>query len=324
MKIAIVGSFPFHFECVGFIIQSLPFAAQCTVYTSHPNTDSLGYVEYFQSLRSDVTVTAAYQHQHQARPRQRAAPFSHSFKELICSSNDVAIKLTSHDPCMDSSNMVSILHLNRPPQRACQSSLLVSLTPYITGSNIHFCLPIFDPYRDSSPFKMTRIEKAFAQKQVIMVGYYGKNNFDDDLLCFITQNPDYHFHFVMRQKVQLSKVCKNMTLHSCMPTSQLMQMLGSQCTFVLSKKSILRDRLSGQLALAVSFELPLIIDTATHVAYRFPSGLEFTSKYTEIGTLSSRVPSIVEYRKLVLLLRQYKAEVLRTNRETMTQICFKK
>ena len=234
--------------------------------------------------------------------------------------NDWVIKLTSNDPCMNHPAIVSILHLNQAAQRqGCQSNQYISLCPYVQGPRIRYCFPIYNPFRGSN---IKRPEHAYQQKRVMMVGYYRRHYFDSDLVNFIRLNPDFEFVFVMRRSFHIPQLntLHNVKWMSSASTVDLVQLLQNACTFVLSKRIIQNDRLSGQFALAVSFEIPLIVDTATRRAYQFPHSIEFTSSYSEIGSLTSTVSSKTAYLELVQAMRTFKRNCLQHNLNTFNQL----
>ena len=257
MKIAIIGRFDFHLECIAFLLE---------IYNNNSNnidiyistkSDKFNFIEYYLTI---FNFNVIYD----------------KFKKDILDNYDKIFKLTSNDNCLDDKNIISILHLDGKSQRNCKSEKYISLTPYVNGNNIHYTFPIYRP-------KITNFSKS---KIITMIGYYYDNHVDNDLLRFINLNNNYTFNFIIwgGNNNKLKNI-KNVNLYSGVKTNIMVDMLNNS-KYVLSKKYIYYDRFSGQLGLAMSHEIPLIVDTRTKNNYKLP-GITFDENYCEIGVLDN-------------------------------------
>lgn len=256
MKIAIIGSFNFHLECNGFILEHFK-NDDVNIYIKK-KSDKYQWLTYFKSLYNFNIIY-------------------NNFSKDIINKYDKIFKLTSNDYCLDNENIISILHLKGPSQLKCKSNNFISLTPYITGKNIHYIFPIFRPL----------INNLENNKIITMIGYYENKHFDKDTIKFININKDYKFNFIIYGSKNYSnlKNLKNVKIYSHLKTSKMMDII-NRSKYILSKKYINYDRLSGQLALAMSFEKPLIINSKTKQSYNLP-GITFNKEYCEIGNLEN-------------------------------------
>ena len=166
MKIAILGSFDCHLECIGFLLEIYNhYENKIDIYLKN-NSDKLGWINHYKDLY-DFSI------------------FYDKFSDEIIKTYDKIFKLTSHDPCLDDSKIVSILHLDGIDQRKCKSDKLLSLTPYIKGENIINIFPIYRPLLNISDFTNT----------IIMIGA-GHGSIDNDAINFININSNYYFIFI--------------------------------------------------------------------------------------------------------------------------------
>ena len=102
---------------------------------------------------------------------------------------------------------------------------------------------------------------------------------------FINLNNSYTFNFIISGGNHLTrnklKNIKNVNCYSSIKTNIMINILDNS-KYVLSKKKINYDRFSGQLGLAMSHEIPLIIDIRTKNNYKLP-GITFDKNYCEIN-----------------------------------------
>lgn len=281
MNIAIIGSFDFHLECVSFILEQFR-NDKVVVYI---NSDIYSTIEYYKTLYNfDVKFC--------------------QFSNKIINNYDIVFKLTSNDPCLNHQNIISILHL-QGKQRNCESVRLLSLTPYICGSNIFYTFPVFCPN-----IKETN------NNHITMIGLYDEESFDQDTIQFIHTNHDYTFNFIIRQynnHYEKIKSIQNVQLYIGLSTPGMVDIIHNS-KYILSKKNIKHDRFSGQLGLAVSFEKPLILDSQTKNKYDLPC-LPFDKKYGEIGKLDN----ISNYNELKNNIKAKKKEMLKHNKKIFRQ-----
>lgn len=255
MRIAILGSFDFHLECIGFLLEIYDNNI-VDIYLGE-KTDKYNWIEYYLTI---FKFNVVYD----------------SFHKDIINNYDKIFKLSSNDYCLDDKKIISLLHLNQEPQRKCKSDKFISLSPYIQDNNINYVFPIYRPKVNN---------KTILSKNIIMIGHYTNNNFDNDTLNFITENINYNFIFIIygsRSYSNLSNL-KNVKILSNVKTNNMINLINDS-KFILSKKKINYDRFSGQLSLAMSHEIPLIIDVKTQKDYNL-SGITFNNNYSEIGNL---------------------------------------
>jgi hypothetical protein len=256
MKIAILSHFG-HLECCAFILEIYNNNNNnIDIYISK-NTWDYGWMEYYSTL---FNINIIYD----------------NFNENILDNYDKIFKLTSSDNCLDDKKIISILHLQ---YSYCKSEKYITLTPYINGNNLYYTFPIYQP----------KLLNCLKSKIITLIGYYNDNDIDNDLLQFINLNNNYKFNFISwGGNSNKLKNIKNVNLlgRCCQEVVQtdIMIDLLNNSKYVLSKKYINYDRFSGQLGLAMSHEIPLIIDIKTKNNYKLP-GIAFDKNYCEIENL---------------------------------------
>lgn len=282
MKIAIIGSFNFHLECIGFLLEIYNNNNTIDIYLKK-NIDRYNFCVYYLTM---YHFNVIYD----------------SFSEDIINNYDKIFKLTSNDYCLDHKKIISILHLNGASQKRCKSDKFISLTPYVHGDNIYYIMPIYRPIL--YPLKMCNT--------VTMIGYYTNNNFDNDTIDFINTNINYHFNFIIWGSPSYPNLngINNITIFSGIKTNAMHNLINDS-KYILSKKYINYDRFSGQLALAISYEKPLIIDIKTKETYKFP-GITFNKNYSEVGDLDD-IPE-EKYNSLKNEIKSLKDSILDNNK----------
>lgn len=286
MKIAIVGKLGYHLECIGFLLEMYnDNINNIDVYVSTV-ANKFNHIEYYSTM---FNFNVIYD----------------NFKEDIIYNYDKIFKLTSNDDCLDNNKIISILHLVHKVTM-CKSEKLISLTPYINGNNIYYTFPIYQP-------KITKCSKS---KIVTMIGYYDYNNIDDDLIKFINLNSNYTFNFIIwgnNPERKLNNI-KNVNCYSGVKTDIMIDILNNS-KYVLSKKYINYDRFSGQLGLAMSHEIPLIIDIETKNNYKLP-GITFDKNYCEIENLDNITND--KYSSLINEIKIQKNVIIEHNKQIFT------
>lgn len=281
MKIAIIGKFDYHLECAGFLLEMYNDSNNNIDIYITPKTNKFNHIEYYSTI---FNFNVIYD----------------NFNENILYNYDKIFKLTSNDYCLDDKKIISIIHLGHsiPP---CKSEKLISLTPYINGNNIHYTFPIYQP----------KISNCLKSKIITMIGYYDDNNIDDDLLKFINLNNNYTFNFIIWGGYgNKLKNIKNVNLYSSLKTDVMINILNNS-KYILSKKYINYDRFSGQLGLAMSYEIPLIIDIKTKNNYNLP-GITFNINYSEIENLDDITDT--QYSSLKEEIKLVKNNILENNK----------
>lgn len=283
MNIALIGSFNFHLECIAFLLEIFK-NDNVVIYLSN-HIDIYNYIKYYKTI---YTFDVKY---------------IDIFSKDIIDQNDLTIKLTSNDKCLDDNRILSILHLNGKDQLDCKSTKFLSLTPYISGSNIYYTFPIYNPILTNN----------VDNKIIVLIGYYLNQHFDEDTIKFINMNSDYTFHFVVwgsGDKYSNINNIKNIQLYNGLDTSKLVNLIDSS-KYILSKKKIKYDRFSGQLGLSISYEKPMLIDKRTKDSYNLP-GFVFDKNYSELGSLNNIDDSI--YQNVKNEIKIFKENTLKNNK----------
>ena len=283
MKIAIISVFG-HMECLGSFLELLKHDEVTVILT--PTTDKYKWLDFYKK-----TYT-----------------FNIDFN-LNIHVNDYShvIKLTSNDDCLHTDDStISLLHLKELQYVNNRSKCYITLTPYITGENVHYMFPIFKPITNKS------------NKQIItFIGYYLNNNIDNDTDLFIQNNQEYQFIFVVWGDTTYSRLNRysNVKVLQHIQTNVLVPLIRDS-KYMLSKKYINFDRFSGQLGMAMSFRKPLIIDSKTAEAYSLP-GIIFKKNYSEVklSTVSD-----IQYDGLLEDIKTFNDTCIERNTNTLKQI----
>jgi len=283
MKIAIFSFFG-HMECLGFLLESLK-THSITIFLQK-NSDKHNWLDY---LRGIYTFQTTY--------IQNAIGFN-------MSDYDKTIKLTSNEPSVEHPDVLSLLHLKCLMNTSKQ---YITLTPYVHGENIQYTFPIFNPIRAK---QMTNT--------VALIGYFLNDHADADTDTFISNNPEYNFVFILWGDRNYNKLRKhsNVTVKHCIDTSEMIDIINCS-KYILSKKYINYDRFSGQLGLAMSFEVPLIIDAKTAAAYALP-GFIFNTNYSEIGQLCNITDDA--YTATIERIKKFNANTIVHNRSILHKL----
>ena len=236
MNIAILSEFG-HFECLGYLLEIFKNFEVDFYYLN----DKYLWIEYYKKLYSFNTI-------------KNFDIDENKYKKIV--------KLTSRDLIHQFSNTLSILHII---DDYINDEKYLSLTPYVSGKNIYYTFPIFRPIISKSKKNI-----------VTLIGYFLENNIDSDLLLFMKENNNYIFNYVtpcfqydnIKKLLDRYKIT-NVNIFNDMETNKMIELV-NHSKFILSKKFINFDRFSGQLSIALSFEVPLIIDSLTASSYNLP------------------------------------------------------
>ena len=238
MKVAIIGSFHCHLECIAYLLEIFKDKNYEEVHI-YINTDPFKWIDYYSKYYNFQVF------------------YNNISKELLDIYDNI-IKLTSNDHCLDNQKIISICHVKQPE---CYDNIIsekfLSLSPYVSGPNIYYTFPIFKP---------SNLINSINNKIVTFLGMYRPACFDQDTINFFKINSNYEFYLLIwnlkyEECTQLHEL-KNIHFYSNIWTYSMLDLI-NQSKFILSKKYINYDRFSGQLGLAMSFEKPLIIDIKT-------------------------------------------------------------
>jgi len=288
MKIAIVGSFDYHLECIGFLLEMCD-SNTIDIYL-HKKSDKYSWIEHYLTIYNFNVIY-------------------NNFHSDIINNYDKVFKLTSNDNCLDDKKIISIMHLDCKITRNCKSEKFISFTPYIKGDDIHYIFPIYSPIL---------IDTSNIDKNVTMIGYYLNRDIDNDMINFINKNNNYTFIFIIWGDTGYPnlKNIKNVKLLSNVKTDVMNNIINNS-KFILSKKAINYDRFSGQLSLAMSYEKPLIVDRKTKDAYNLP-GITFNNNYSEIGSLDDITDE--KYKLLKNEIKSLKNELIDKSKTMLNSV----
>lgn len=276
MKIAILSRFG-HMECAGFLLEAFK-EDNVTVYLDY-HTDGYNWMTYYKKIYNNIEI------------------IFNDFNSEIINKYDKIFKITSNDECLTHENIVSILHLNELKDK---SKNFLSLSPYIFGENITYTFPVFQAEISTNK-----------QKHVTLIGYFENKHADEDLNLFIEKNQEYTFNFIIWNDFDGNNFKKhnNVKVFKNLNTEQLTNIINSS-KYILSKKHISYINFSGQLGLAMSFEVPLIVDSKTASSYGLP-GVLFDTCYDEIEKLESI--SDEKYNKIIEDVKVFKEKNIEQN-----------
>ena len=292
--IAIVSSFPWHFECIGFLLDMTKDKYNIHVYSP---SDPLGYIDFF---RKNYDIKS----------------FLLEFSNLDEKLYKNIIKLSSNDPYVvkDTSKLVHIQHTlesyDEPTQKAHKTIILSPLvirpfkknTPVRIQQNAQYITSIFEG--ENSEHR---------KNQIIIIGEW-----EDGPLNEIISNFNYNIIMVRRKPRDIDKKwCKNPHV-TCMyspSTSKLLELIKVSKFIFIHRKE---DRFSGAIALALSFHVPMIMDSAQASVYDFPR-FEYSKNVSELALIINNITDH-EYKSFLDSLSQYVSEKRKYNRENVDQL----
>jgi len=268
-NIAIIGSYNFHYECVGFLCEILlknPFINKDIHINIFYLDDHFGYLKYFKQLYPSIDIYNNIDIKH-------------------IESNDLIIKLTSNDPILYNANIISILHYF--PNKDI-STQFITISPFVSNSI------------DIIPFNSSSLESYLSNTElnyifplysgiycptynniILVIGYFIPNFLDSDLDKFI-MNSNYTFYFFSYMDLCFLQKYKNVKSFRNGSTSDLITYIG-ECKFILCrhKKYMNCDRFSGALSLAMSHRKPIILSDYESDIYNIPS-ITYKENYSEL------------------------------------------
>jgi len=249
-KIAIVTMVPWHFECLGFLLDMLSDKYEITFFSV---PDKEGYVDYFNKVYDFKKLNV------------RDGALDQNYYDRI-------IKLTSTDPFIfnDLSKGISIHHYNtihHLPQyptvypTAKQLSFislskLVRIEELINKKAINIT-PIFKTLKIYPPQERLN--------QIILVGEW-----EDGPLNSLVKNFTYKIVNIRRNPRPIDAVNCLYDNISCIykpDTMTLIELVSKSKFLFIQPKS---DRFSGAIALGLSCHIPMIIDKEQSTYYDFP------------------------------------------------------
>lgn len=295
-KVLIIGGFPYHHECIGFLCEIMD---DSNIYV-FANEDKFKYIDYYKKIYDIQTIQ--------------------NRDELNYDNYDYIIKLTSEDPIIDTNNqetvelykekLVSIIHMEE--KRDLLNNYII-ICPYFTlpNTNSEYILPI---YRGLSFDGETK-------DVILYLGYFTRELFDDDIVEFNKKLKDKYILIVssyMDNSYLDEYNIKNM--HN-VDTLDLIPYL-KRTKYILSRKnSINKDRLSGAIPFAISHNIPLIIKKDVADDYSIIDiSVVFNNNYCEVV---NEIMNNNNYQNIINNIKQYKYDKLNENKNKMKTICDK-
>lgn len=246
MKVAIVTSFNYHLECVGFLMELLKDDSVHVYY----NKDSFGYLEFFNTLYSFESMPLG------------------TFDEL---KYDKIIKLSSDDPIKfnDKTKLTSLLHLEK---------LKKNEKKFITISEI---VKSNEEYKYIFPYYNAGNKGNFFSKCIIFIGVFLDEMYNKDLVNFII-GTNYNFIFAVPFETKYTKKIekiKKVKIKVGLSASELMNTL-SEVTFIMVRNyEPFNDRFSGAISIGIANKIPIIC--TKELIDKVPA-IVYNKKYSEI------------------------------------------
>uniref|UniRef100_A0A6C0DRE3 Glycosyl transferase family 1 domain-containing protein n=1 Tax=viral metagenome TaxID=1070528 RepID=A0A6C0DRE3_9ZZZZ len=272
LKIGIVGSLPYHIECIGFIIELfhkndyiIDKEIEINIFIIN---DMFKYIDYFLSLYPDSKINIYNLY-------ERNIPNVYE--------NNYIIKLTSNDPIVENENIISILHAFHVKDI---SKKYITLSPLVTNQSvIPFSLEnenaeITSDLNYIFPLYAGLISRCNTNT-ITYIGWFQEDYLDDDLKKFILHSK-YTFNFIVNNyDMACCKDYSNVNIFLNTDTPKMIDIiLNSKFILARKLKYSCTDRFSGALSLAISHKKPLIMNKYFSDIYDIPS-IHFNEDYCE-------------------------------------------
>jgi hypothetical protein len=285
--ILIIGSFDYHYECIGFLCEILN-DYNITLFFK---TDNFKYIEYFKQIYNINHIIDE--------------------KDIIYNNYDYIIKVSSNDPIIDTSNKKIVdLYKNKLISIAHTSEFTdllnnyIIICPYIVlnNRNNEYILPIYNGLRYYN-----------YKNNILYLGYFIEEFIDDDLINFNNNIKDKYQLIVCSytNNPYLEKY-NILNLHH-LPMPELMKYI-KNTKYILTRKNLIKDRLSGSIPFAISHSIPLIIKKSIALDYSIEDiSLTFNDNYSEI------IPYLLNdddnlYYNIINKLEKFKYQKIKDNR----------
>jgi len=306
-NIAIIGSFSYHYECVGFLCDILLnnhlIENKNIVLNIFYTQDNFGYISYFKQLYPSINTIN-----------------SNNIEEI--KRNNVIIKLTSNDPIIHDENIISILHYFR--NKDCSKTFITlspfvsDITPtipfnnhlseYLSNKHLNYIFPLY-----------SGIKAPNHENTILIIGYFVPEYLDADLDSFI-RNSQYNFIFIGYERCYncLNKY-PNVNVFINLSTNELVSFI-SKSKFILARnhKHMSKELFSGTLSLAVSHYKPLILSEYFSNIYNIPA-ITYNEDFSEITEYLNKMTD-EEYEGHKSQLEEFITKQREYNREKISQL----
>ena len=251
MNIAIITDDISHFECIGFLAENLK-NFKLTVY------------------HTDLINNWKYIHRNWINYYKKIFNFSiNNLENFNEDFYDIIIKLTYEDNIKNHSEKsfdktIFIFHSDNNDFH-CKNSIMLSptLNNISKNNNFKYILPLFLPKNLPNIEPNKKLEKI-----ILYIGLFETYYFDDDLLKFINELPDYNFLFIGRRKKtdvisHIKKLnLKNVIINLNCDTELLIENILKSKYILIRKYPFQSRRFTGALSLSLSFrKIPILMES---------------------------------------------------------------
>jgi hypothetical protein len=288
-QIAIITSFPYHLECIGFLLDMMNDKYNIDIYYY---LDENNYLKYFREKYTFKTfnINTTY------------------INEKIY---DRLILLTSNDPfeIKNYNKLITIDH--HQPEWFIKKKInplgIIKLSNLNKVKYNHNNI-----YTIMSIFEADIINSENRDNQILLLG-----DWQDGPLFSLTHNFNYKIINIRRNKRQIDEEICSETNINCLyniDTEKLFNLVKKSKFIFIQKKD---DRFSGAIALALSFHIPMIMDEYQSNYYDFPC---FTYK-NNINELRNKLNnlSLYEYKKFMVNYSNYINDTRKNNSKNINK-----
>jgi inositol phosphorylceramide mannosyltransferase catalytic subunit len=290
--IAVISSYPYHFECLGFLLDITKDKYDLHFYGV---PDIEGYVDFFHKKYNFKNFLSNYSNLNESL-------YTH------------IIKLTSDDPyiVVDQSKLINIQHYS-DFKNLQSSAITITLSPLVMNplsqtklilrksTIVHNITPVYEGDN------LTQ-----RKEQIIMIGEW-----NDGPLQVILNTFRYKVILIRRKpRYNDKKWCKYFNIECIYsPSTEKMIDIVKFSKFIFIHKK--DDCFSGAIALALSFHVPMIIDKPQASIYDFPC-FTYDNSVAELAHLNNI--SNQEYISFLNILSQYVKDKREFNRRNINTI----
>ena len=282
IQIAIVTTLEYHLECLGVLLDTMNDQYDIDLYTV---SDIHGYIEYFQKR--------------------------YTFKVFNINSTNIdqtkyirIIKLTSHDPYKinDPNKLIHIYHHN--VNKKVDKPLRTITLSKLTKCNIN-CYTVDSIFKADVDLKRNN--------QILLIGFW-----EDGPLYSLINKFNYSIINIRGGPRPIDKhFCKYSNIQCIYkPNTEKLFELVSKSKFIFIQPK--KDRFSGAIALALSFNIPMIMDQYQSTYYDFPC---FTYK-NNIDELQYKLNNLsdTDYNNFMNVYTNYIKNTRESNRKNANKI----
>lgn len=283
MKVAILSSFSYHYECLPFLLEIFKKLNihHIDVYFQKDLLDHISFWNQFYTFNK------------------------YHYNKWNKSCYNINIKLSSNDPYFKDSNCISLLHRKDLIQNDNYNIVLnPTIIEQLPKNNLIYMFPIYNVHEVN--YKKTC-------NSIVYIGNIDNINFFKSIDPFLKKN-NLHLHIMSSSKCCLKK--DNITIHNSPKQCAVSNMLKTT-SYVLCRDISTQnnDLFSGMYALAINYEIPLICHQSIQKKYKFPA-ITYNTSLNELDVQS------FDYQKIVNEIKEFKKTNLLKNCENMKNKLF--